>query len=195
MDIAREQLEKLIFEDKLSYLEIGRMFGVSNTTVVKKAKKLGIVLESRRKINPNETFNKDKTRKVFNKCEYCSKNIMGNSNTSIYCSRNCFNEHTKQKTYTYFLSSPIELQRADYDIPDSIKHTIIKEQSCKCDICGIDEIWNYKKLVFILDHIDGDASNNTRDNLRGVCPNCDSQLDTYKSKNKNSAREKRYKNK
>lgn len=36
-------------------------------------------------------------------------------------------------------------------------------------------------------HIDGDASNNFRDNLRLVCPNCDSQLDTYKSRNKNSA--------
>jgi len=32
-----------------------------------------------------------------------------------------------------------------------------------------------------------------RENYRCVCPNCDSQLDTYKSKNKNSARETRYK--
>lgn len=38
----------------------------------------------------------------------------------------------------------------------------------------------------------GDAANNRRENLRLVCPNCDSQLDTYKSKNKNSARKKRY---
>ena len=45
----------------------------------------------------------------------------------------------------------------------------------------------------ILDHIDGDASNNTRENFRCVCPNCDSQLDTYKSKNKNSARTNRAK--
>lgn len=36
--------------------------------------------------------------------------------------------------------------------------------------------------------IDGNASNNRRDNLRCICPNCDSQLDTYKSKNKNGAR-------
>ena len=39
-----------------------------------------------------------------------------------------------------------------------------------------------------VDHIDGNASNNRRDNLRCICPNCDSQLDTYKSKNKNGAR-------
>lgn len=40
----------------------------------------------------------------------------------------------------------------------------------------------------ILDHIDGNAANNVRNNYRCVCPNCDSQLDTYKSKNKNGAR-------
>lgn len=44
-------------------------------------------------------------------------------------------------------------------------------------------IWNNKELHFILDHIDDDATNNIRTNLRMICPNCDSQLDTYKSRN------------
>lgn len=44
-------------------------------------------------------------------------------------------------------------------------------------------VWNSKELHFILDHIDGDATNNTRNNLRLICPNCDSQLDIYKSRN------------
>lgn len=39
-----------------------------------------------------------------------------------------------------------------------------------------------------MDHIDGDAANNIRDNIRLICPNCDSQLDTFKSKNKYSTR-------
>lgn len=43
-----------------------------------------------------------------------------------------------------------------------------------------------------MDHINGDAANNKRENLRLICPNCDSQLDTFKSKNKNSARKERY---
>ena len=76
---------------------------------------------------------------------------------------------------------------------DYFKKDILKEQNNKCDICKIEDNWNNKKLVFVLDHIDGDASNNKRDNLRCVCPNCDSQLDTFKSKNKNSARKDRYK--
>ena len=55
------------------------------------------------------------------------------------------------------------------------------------------DTWNNKELHFILDHIDGDASNNWENNLRLICPNCDSQLDTYKSRNKNSARTHRKK--
>ena len=69
-----------------------------------------------------------------------------------------------------------------------IRDYILNSQNGKCSICGIGTKWNGKELHFILDHIDGDASNNNKDNLRLVCPNCDSQLDTYKSRNKHSAR-------
>ena len=44
-------------------------------------------------------------------------------------------------------------------------------------------------------HIDGNAANNRRDNLRMICPNCDSQLETFKSKNKNSSRRNYWKEK
>lgn len=69
-----------------------------------------------------------------------------------------------------------------------VKKYILKEQEHRCSICGCTDTWNGKSLVFILDHIDGHAHNNIRTNLRLICPNCDSQLDTYKSKNKNSDR-------
>ena len=70
------------------------------------------------------------------------------------------------------------------------KKYFLEEQNHRCAICGLKDEWNGKTLVFILDHIDGNADNNNRENLRLICPNCDSQLDTFKSKNKNSARAK-----
>lgn len=54
----KENLEKLILEGELSYEEIGYKYGCSGTNIRKVAKKLGIELPKRRKVNALETFNK-----------------------------------------------------------------------------------------------------------------------------------------
>lgn len=62
-NVTKEELEELIFEEKLSYEEIGRKYGVSGGAIKKRARKLGIELPKRRNINSNETFNKGKAIK------------------------------------------------------------------------------------------------------------------------------------
>jgi 5-methylcytosine-specific restriction endonuclease McrA len=57
----------------------------------------------------------------------------------------------------------------------------LKDNSC--EVCGIKD-WNNTKLNMELDHIDGDRTNHNIDNLRMICPNCHSQTDTYRSKNR-----------
>lgn len=55
----------------------------------------------------------------------------------------------------------------------------------KCTNCGLTDEWMGAKLTLEVDHIDGNWLNNLIDNLRFLCPNCHSQLDTNKSwKNK-----------
>jgi len=66
-----------------------------------------------------------------------------------------------------------------------LKNRLIKEGLLKneCSICGISE-WNGKLLNCELDHIDGNRTNHRIENLRILCPNCHSQTDTYRSKNR-----------
>jgi len=60
---------------------------------------------------------------------------------------------------------------------------ILQEQNRKCAHCYISQEWNGKELKFELDHIDGNRSNHTRNNLEFLCPNCHSQTPTYRGKN------------
>ena len=59
-----------------------------------------------------------------------------------------------------------------------VRGYIFKDQGERCAICRAGTVWNGLPLTFVLDHIDGDSGNNSRENLRLVCPNCDSQLPT-----------------
>lgn len=63
------------------------------------------------------------------------------------------------------------------------RRKIIEEQNGKCLWCGLKE-WRGKPLVFEIDHIDGNKKNNSRNNLRALCPNCHSQTLTWRKKNK-----------
>lgn len=49
----------------------------------------------------------------------------------------------------------------------------------KCAICGQIPEWNGIKLVMVLDHINGVNDDHRKENLRMLCPNCNSQQETF----------------
>lgn len=66
----------------------------------------------------------------------------------------------------------------------SVRRRIIKEELLpyKCSICGISK-WYGKSLSLNLDHINGIANDHRLENLRWICPNCDSQSSTFAGRN------------
>lgn len=157
-----------------------------------KEKRNKSLIEFYKKVNLNNNKEHIKVDNNQKKCKQCNEAI-NNSNISSYY-KTYKNEMRHEQYYKYFLNHPEAFNKPNYT-PKRFKYDFIKEQQGYCAICGCEQIHNGKKLVFVLDHIDGDASNNKRENLRCICPNCDSQTDTFKSKNKNSTRRNYWKEK
>lgn len=73
----------------------------------------------------------------------------------------------------------------------SLRRCVLRENliEYKCAICGLSD-WHDSPLSLNLDHIDGDRTHNTLDNLRWLCPNCDSQQTTFRARNKRKDKNK-----
>lgn len=124
-------------------------------------------------------------------CNVCGKLLSRDSKGNLCY--NCLVVKNREDTIKRWLESGDTGCAVSTTLRNSIREYILNSQQCKCAICGVPNVWNGKELRFVLDHIDGDASNNFQHNLRLICPNCDSQLPTFKARNKNSARKHRSK--
>ena len=91
---------------------------------------------------------------------------------------------------------PIECHLVSYNktryTNTRLKKRLIEEKILPeiCAVCRLKNVWNNKKLVLILDHIDGNRLNNSLSNLRLICPNCNSQTDTFAGRNRKNKRRK-----
>ena len=121
-------------------------------------------------------------------CRGCGAILRGRK-ARVYCSNACQRKSERRQLVDLWLTTGIAYPGSKAG--HYVRRHVAQEQGGVCAICGLGELWNGQPLVLVLDHIDGDATNNWRTNLRLVCPNCDSQLPTYKSRNKGRGRHSR----
>lgn len=105
--------------------------------------------------------------------------------------------------HSLFCSIPCGLMFKDkekhskFEAGENLSHSVVRRLSIQrclgfCQMCGLDQ-WLGKRILLILDHIDGDSSNSRLGNVRMLCSNCDAQTPTYKGKNIGNGRKHRMK--
>lgn len=123
-------------------------------------------------------------------CRTCKKETARPSYT--YCSNMC------QKAYQYQIYIDRWKSGAETGlialgvVSNHVKKYLREKYGNKCCICGWASINPITATVpLVADHIDGNWRNNTEDNLRLICPNCDSLTSTYAALNKGKGRPQR----
>lgn len=183
----KEQLEKMLSEN-LSYEEIGRYYNVSGNAIKKAAKKLGLTLQQRRKINSEEHFNKGKHK--IHICKNCGKEFTHKvSSFNKFCNNKCHSEYEYKDYIQRWLNNEVNGGKGGCSVSGHVKRYLFEINNNSCQRCGWSEINPYSNTVPLhIHHIDGDCTNNSFENLELLCPNCHSLTNNFGNLNKNSKR-------
>lgn len=112
-------------------------------------------------------------------CISCGKFCRKSNVVGKYCSNACQKQYERK--------CAIESNTAS---ATTIKKYLSETLGYQCSECGISE-WNGKPITLELEHKNGNSADNSLENTCLLCPNCHSQTDTYKAKNKGQGRHTR----
>lgn len=109
-----------------------------------------------------------------------------------YCSNICQMEFQHQR-YIERWKAGKEIGLLSIGIVSAhVKRYLREKYSNQCCLCGWSET-NLKTGIvpLVADHVDGNWRNNTEENLRLLCPNCDALTPTFSALNKGNGRPNR----
>jgi hypothetical protein len=96
--------------------------------------------------------------------------------------------HLRGKTHGWTPSRPLAeilVANSTYVATSHLKNRLLKEGLLvnRCSRCDLPPVCG-EPLVLVLDHKNGDRADHRLENLRLLCPNCNSQQNTFAGKNK-----------
>ena len=117
-------------------------------------------------------------------CKNCGKQ----TRKEEFCSGKCKKEFLEKEKINEWLGGKNFIRGAT-QVPSFIKRYLMAINNNRCEKCGWGEANEYNgKIPLEVHHIDGDCTNNLKDNLQLLCPNCHSLTNNFGSMNKESKR-------
>jgi hypothetical protein len=97
--------------------------------------------------------------------------------------------HLRGKHHGWTPKAPLTailVENSYYTSSNHLKNRLIREGLLvnRCAACGLPPQWQGKPLKLVLDHRNGNRSDHRLENIRLLCPNCNSQQATFAGKNK-----------
>lgn len=110
---------------------------------------------------------------LIRSCLECKKEIIGKRGK--FCSMYCYEKNLRDK-------SQKKLIQNSFMSDSSRRKAMLRMNGKSCAICKT-STWNGRDVPLVMDHINGNSQDNSLENLRMICPNCDALLPTYKGRN------------
>lgn len=123
-------------------------------------------------------------------CLECSQTT--HNNVAKFCSNICQNKF-QYKNYIQRWKTGIENGSKGINakgISNHLRRYLLEKYNYSCSLCNWNKVNPFTlKVPLEVDHIDGNADNNTEDNLRILCPNCHSLTANFRNLNRGKGRE------
>lgn len=113
-------------------------------------------------------------------CKQCGKGLEARTQ-KLFCSLQCHADHKLQMSIQNWLET------GEASGNKALRKYITHLDGYQCSGCGISD-WNGKPITLEVEHKDGNSEDDSRENVCLICPNCHSQTDTYKGKNRGNGR-------
>ncbi len=108
-----------------------------------------------------------------------------------YCNNKCQKEYEHKVTIEEWIAGNLTFDTVN--VSKYVKNHLLQKCGNKCSKCGWGETHPVTgKVPLEVNHIDGNANNNTPENLEVLCPNCHSLTSTFRNLNKGRGRKKRH---
>ena len=133
----------------------------------------------------NNKSGKYNRRTFEGSCKMCNVPI---SSSRTYC-KNCYSNNARNTSKIPKWLNGEWGGGTDYGLSQIIRKYLLEQNNYSCSKCGFNK--NHPddgKTILEINHIDGDGTNHSPENLEVLCPNCHALTPTYRARNYGNGR-------